>query len=65
MHRFTWILLALALTTFGCTKDNDATQGTINPEPSLPRVEVGDQPIDMDPKTDGDVDIDTPKPGDT
>ena len=29
-----------------------------------PKIEVGDKPVDLDPSTDDDVDVDTPAPGD-
>jgi hypothetical protein len=67
MRAFTSALLLslLALVSQGCTGDVKTTEDSVRLEADLPKVEVGDQPVDLDPRTDGDVDIDTPKKGDT
>jgi hypothetical protein len=50
---------ALILALAGC----DATPAVRDNEPVAPRIEVKKTP-DLNPKTDDDVDIDTPVPGD-
>lgn len=60
--------LSLALTlcvSFGCRGDVKTTPDSTKIELEVPKVEVGKEKIDLDPRTDGDVDIDTPKPGDS
>jgi hypothetical protein len=49
----------------GCSANVETTDDSHKIEAEVPKVEVGDQPIDLDPRTDDDVDIDTPAPGDT
>jgi hypothetical protein len=50
---------ALVLAVAGC----DATPAVPDNEPVAPKIEVKKTP-DLDPRTDDDVDIDTPVPGD-
>ena len=58
------VLLLIAVGTFGCSGRVATTEDSVRVEGEVPKVEVGDAPIDMDPRTDGDIDIDTPAPGD-
>ena len=62
----TWFLsLLMAAASIGCTADVETTDDSHKIEVEVPKVEVGDEPVDLDPQTDEDVDIDTPAPGDT
>jgi hypothetical protein len=54
-------ILCLAM---GCTGDVQTTDDSVKIEAEVPKVEVGDETPDLDPRTDDDVDIDTPVPGD-
>jgi hypothetical protein len=64
----TWItcllILAAAFVTPGCTAKVETTEDSTKVEAEGPKFEIGDKPVDLDPKTDDDVDIDTPAPGD-
>jgi hypothetical protein len=62
---WTACLMGLALTAVGCRADVETTEDSIKTEVETPRVEVGDAPVDLDPTTDDDVDVDTPAPGDS
>jgi hypothetical protein len=55
-----------AILTFaiGCTGNVETTDDSTKIEAEIPKVEVGDKTPDLDPRTDHDVDIDTPAPGD-
>jgi hypothetical protein len=57
------LALLLALVA-GCSADVETTDDSVKVEAELPKVEVGDKAPDLDPRTDDDVDIDTPAPGD-
>jgi hypothetical protein len=48
----------------GCSAKVETTEGSTRVEAEGPKLEVGDKPIDLDPRTDSDVDVDTPAPGD-
>jgi hypothetical protein len=48
----------------GCTGNVETTDDSTKIEAEIPKVEVGDKTPDLDPRTDEDVDIDTPAPGD-
>jgi hypothetical protein len=48
----------------GCTADVSETPDSTKIEVEAPKVDVGDAPVDLDPATDDDIDIDTPAPGD-
>lgn len=48
----------------GCSGDVSTTDDSTKIELEGPKVETGDEPIDMDPSTDDDIDVDTPLPGD-
>ena len=52
------------LAAFGCRADVETTDDSIKAEVETPKIEVGDAPVDLDPTTDDDVDVDTPTPGD-
>ena len=57
--------LVTAAAAIGCTADVETTDDAHKIEVEVPKVEVGDEPVDLDPRTDDDVDVDTPAPGDT
>jgi hypothetical protein len=48
----------------GCTGNVQTTEDSVKVEGEVPKVEVGNAPVDLDPRTDNDIDIDTPAPGD-
>ena len=48
----------------GCTADVKETDDSTKIEVETPKVEIGDAPVDLDPRTDDDIDVDTPAPGD-
>jgi hypothetical protein len=58
------VAVALAIGSVGCTGDVETTDDSIKVEAEVPKVEVGEETPDLDPRTDGDVDVDTPLPGD-
>jgi hypothetical protein len=60
---FLWIPIAAAL--IGCRAEVETTDDSHQIEVEVPKVDVGDEPVDLDPATDDDVDVDTPAPGDT
>jgi hypothetical protein len=60
---FTFLGL-LAVMTLGCRADVETTPDSTRVEIEGPRVETGDQPLDLDPRTDDDLDVDTPATGD-
>jgi hypothetical protein len=60
----TFLLLLLATTIAGCSGSVETTDDSTRVETDLPKVEVGDQKPDLDPRTDDDIDVDTPVPGD-
>ncbi|MEX2170772.1 MAG: hypothetical protein WD851_15755 [Pirellulales bacterium] len=66
MHTIKRIFLTVpfALLALGCTADVEPTDDSIKLEAELPKVEVGEKSPDLDPRTDDDVDVDTPLPGD-
>jgi hypothetical protein len=58
---------SLLLTGFlltGCTAEVQPTDDSERISVEVPKVEVGDEPVDLDPATDDDIDVDTPMPGD-
>jgi hypothetical protein len=55
------VILSLVV---GCTGNVETTDDSTKIEAEVPKVEVGDETPDLDPRTDDDVDIDTPAPGD-
>jgi hypothetical protein len=57
--------LLLALQFAGCTSSVEETEDSVRIEVEIPKVETGEQPPDLDPGTDDDVDVDTPIPGDS
>jgi hypothetical protein len=59
------LALATATATIGCIAAVETTEDSTKVEIEAPKVEVGDEPVDLDPRTDDDVDLDTPAPGDT
>jgi hypothetical protein len=48
----------------GCAAEVQTTDDSNRVSVDVPKVETGDQPVDLDPSTDEDVDVDTPLPGD-
>ena len=56
--------LAIGCSALGCSAKVETTDDSTKIEAEGPKIEVGDQPVDLDPSTDDDVDIDTPAPGD-
>jgi hypothetical protein len=60
-----FLSLALAVAALGCAGDVETTDDSVHVEAELPKVETGEADVDLDPRTDRDVDIDTPAPGDT
>jgi hypothetical protein len=57
--------VAIIAAISGCTADVETTEDGTKIEIEAPQVEVGDEPVNLDPRTDEDIDIDTPAPGDT
>jgi hypothetical protein len=57
-------VLALGLALAGCSAKVETTEDSTRVEAEGPKIEVGDAPVDLDPGTDDDVDVDTPAPGD-
>jgi hypothetical protein len=49
---------------WGCSAKVETTDDSTKVTGEGPKIEIGDKPVDMDPTTDDDVDIDTPAPGD-
>jgi len=58
------LLLTLAVGPIGCTADVETTDDSVKVEAEGPKVEVGEETPDLDPRTDDDVDVDTPLSGD-
>jgi hypothetical protein len=58
-------LLMLSLFAIGCAAEVKTTEDSTKFEVEVPKVEVKDKKPDLNIKTDDDVDIDTPRPGDT
>jgi hypothetical protein len=57
------LLLFVAAAAAGCTADVQTTNDSVKFEAEVPKIEVKGTP-DLNPKTDHDVDVQTPKPGD-
>ena len=53
-----------ALVVLGCSGKISTTDDSTKIEAEGPKVEVGEGTPDLDPRTDDDVNIDTPAPGD-
>jgi hypothetical protein len=58
------VWLAILLAGVGCTGNIETTDDSTKIETEVPKVEVGAETLDLDPRTDDDIDIDTPLPGD-
>ena len=58
------LVILTALGTLGCRGRVETTEDSVRVDGEAPKVEVGDAPLDLDPRTDQDLDIDTPAPGD-
>jgi hypothetical protein len=62
-----WILglgFAVMATGLGCRADVEETPDSTRVEVEGPDVDVGEAPVDLDPSTDDDIDVDTPAAGD-
>jgi hypothetical protein len=59
-----FLALAMVASALGCRAEVQTTDDSTRVEVEAPKVEVGDKPVDLDPSTDEDVDVDTPAPGD-
>ena len=59
------VLLSMALAAIsGCKAEVSQTDDSTKLEVEGPKVEVGEKTPDLDPRTDDDVDVNTPLPGD-
>jgi hypothetical protein len=58
------LLLCAVIAVAGCAAEVQTTDDANRVMVETPKVETGDQPVDLDPSTDDDVDVDTPLPGD-
>jgi hypothetical protein len=58
-------VLLVTLSNPGCSGRVATTEDSVRVEGELPKIEVGESPVDLDPRTDKDVDVDTPAPGDS
>lgn len=59
------LCLFFGVTLAGCSGDVTTTDDSTKMEVEAPKIETGDDPVDLDPSTDSDVDVDTPLPGDS
>jgi hypothetical protein len=57
-------LVLAAIVAVGCSGKISTTDDSTKVEMEGPKVEVGGETPDLDPRTDDDVDVDTPVPGD-
>jgi PBP1b-binding outer membrane lipoprotein LpoB len=65
MYRIAYVLFILTAMAFGgCSGNVETTDDSTRIETEVPKVEVGDRKPDLDPRTDDDIDVDTPAPGD-
>jgi hypothetical protein len=62
--KFGLLSIVLAIAAIGCSAKVETTEDSTRVEAEGPKIEVGDRPVDLDPSTDADVDVDTPAPGD-
>ena len=53
--------IAMAL---GCTAQVETTDDSVRFDAEVPKIERGEKPLDLDPRTDDDLDVDTPAAGD-
>ncbi|QDS92835.1 hypothetical protein FF011L_15840 [Roseimaritima multifibrata] len=66
LHHVAVASLCIAIATIvGCDGSADLTEDSTRLEVEVPKVEIGEEPVDMDLGTDDDVDIDTPVSGDS
>ncbi len=65
MRHIAYLLVALSIASAGCRADVETTDDSHRIEVEVPKVEIGEEPVDADVGTDEDIDIDTPSPGDT
>jgi hypothetical protein len=52
------VLLSASL--LGCTGDVETTDDSTRLEMEVPKVEIGEEDVDLDPATDDDIDVKTP-----
>ena len=57
-------LMLFAVLFVGCRGDVKETPDSVKVEVEVPKVEIGNKAPDANPRTDDDVDVDTPIPGD-
>lgn len=62
--KYTKLLLCATLACAGCAAEVKTTDDANRVSVDVPKVETGDRPVDLDPGTDDDIDVDTPLPGD-
>ena len=55
----------LSTSLVGCDGSAGTTDASTRIDIEVPKVELGDEPVDLNPSTDGDIDIDTPLKGDS
>ena len=65
LHFSLAVLLVALPFTAGCDGSASTTDDSTKLELEVPKVEIGDDPVDLNPATDGDLDIDTPMKGDS
>jgi hypothetical protein len=58
------LFAALCVATLGCRADVETTPDSTKVEVEGPRVTTGDRPLDLNPETDADSDVDSPAHGD-
>ncbi len=58
------LAILVVCSAVGCSSKVETTEDSTKVEVEGPKLEVGDKPVDMDPSTDEDIDVDTPAPGD-
>ena len=58
------LAVTMAVASIGCAADVETTDDSTKMEVEGPKVEIGDARVDLDPRTDDDVDIDMPATGD-
>jgi hypothetical protein len=63
-HIIRLLAMLIVCAAIGCTAKVETTEDSTRVEAEGPKVEIGDKPVDLDPSTDSDVDVDTPAPGD-
>jgi hypothetical protein len=62
--RLAVLAFAAAFVASGCTAETKTTDDSTKIQIDVPKLERGSAPIDLDPRTDKDIDVDTPIKGD-